>query len=113
MALTKGYTAITQLTSTGNSTDIDVSDAYDAAIYVKHVNGTGTITAVAQIDVRVQVNSQWYVLATIYASDTASDTQTWAVPLPPSAQAVDLDYTAPTGSSGHTLDAEVGEVTAL
>jgi len=115
MALTKGRTAITQLTATGNSSDLDVSDAYKADLGIKHVNGTGTITAGAQIHVRWKPSggSQWYVLASILCSLTASDEQTFSVRIPDAAASVDLDYTAPTGSTGHTLDAEVGETTAV
>ena len=115
MASTKDKAAITQVTATGNSTDIDTSDDYNQDIFIKHVNGTGTITAGAQIDIRVRPNgsSQWYVLGSLYGNTTASSAQTWVVPLPQTAAEVDLDYTAPTGSTGHTLDAEVGRMTAI
>jgi len=114
MAPTKDRAAITQLTATGNSTDLDVSGAYRASLGIEHNNGTGTITVGAQIDVRVKpASGSWYVLTTITANLTASSQQTWVVDIPDGMASVDLDYTAPTGSTGHTLDAEVGRITAV
>ena len=115
MALTKTRTAITQVTASGNSSDLDVSNAYRATLGIKHVNGTGAITAGAQITVRWKPNSgsTWYELTTIVCGTTASATELFTVDVPDAATDVDLDYTAPTGSSGHTLDAEVAEITGI
>lgn len=115
MAVTKTNSSITQVTATGNSTDIDISNAYAATAHIEHNNGTGTITVAAQIDVRVSSDggTTWYVLATLVADTTASSQQWWVVDLPPGSDTVDLDYTAPTGSTGHTLDMDVGEITAI
>jgi hypothetical protein len=116
MALTKTAGSITQLTATGASTTLDVEASYEHSLYVVHVNGSGSITAQAtiQVQARPKSSSTWYSLGgPLGGGVTASATRSWTVPLPPDATEVRLSYTAPTGSSGHTLDAEVGRVTGV
>lgn len=117
MPLLKNHQAITQLTATGQSTTITTTD-YRKSIYVQHVNGTGTITVGATVAVQCRPagsTTRWYTLQSLAFGTTASPasaaTETRVVPLPDDAGSVRLDYTAPTGSSGHTLDAQVGEIT--
>ena len=116
MALTKTRTAITQVTATGQSTAPDASNAYRSSFYIKHVNGTGTITVgcTVQVQVRPTGSSTYYNFGGgLKGNLTASATQYWVVELPDDAADTRLDYTAPTGSTGHTLDGEVGEITAI
>lgn len=114
MALNKANEAISQRTTTGQSTTITVSDSYRHSFYIKHVNGTGSITtgAIVKVQVRPSSSSTWYDLLSITFGLTASATETRAVPLPDDAAETRLDYTVPSGSSGHTLDGEVGQITA-
>lgn len=115
MALVKSRSAITQLTATGQSTTLDLGTSYDHTLAVRHVNGTGTITAqgTAVVEWRTEGGTTWFTLTTLGFGTTASAAVEVSVDLPPSAGEVRLDYTAPTGSTGHTLDAEVGVITSL
>jgi hypothetical protein len=111
--LAKTHQAITQLTATGQSIALTTA-AYRQSVYIQHVNGTGTITAGASVAVQVRPagsTTRWYTLLTLAFGTTASATETRVVPLPDDAGSVRLDYTAPSGSTGHTLDAQSGEVT--
>jgi hypothetical protein len=115
MALTKSRSAITQLTGTGQSTTLDLGASYTHTLYVRHVNGTGTITvqATAVVECRTEGGSTWFTVATLGFGTTASAAMEMPVGIPSDAGEVRIDYTAPTGSTGHTLDAEVGLVTSL
>ena len=115
MALTKSRAAISQLTATGQSTALNVAASYRHSIYVKMTNGTATITAGATVKVQARPtgSSQWYDLLTLAFGTTASVVETRVVILPDDTGEVRLDYTAPTGGSGHALDAEVGTITAF
>lgn len=115
MALTKTKaTAITQLTASGQSGSTALTAAYRAEFCIKHVTGSGTITAGGIVKVQVQPNgsSNWYDFVTRQFGTTASTTETWTVPIPDGAGAVRLDWTVPSGSSGHTLDGEVQYISA-
>lgn len=114
MALTKSRAAVTQLTASGTSTAIDISASYGHTLYVRHSNGTGTISAAATIKVQVKASGGTYVtLTTLAASTTASTVDTFTVHLPDDAASVQLVYVSPTGATGSTLDAEAGTITAL
>lgn len=116
MALTKGRSAITQLTASGTSTTLDVSGAYSATLLLKHSNGTGSVTAAASFGVQVQSHggSAWYAWATPVASTTAAQVDSIGVALPPDVDSVRIVYTAPTGAAtGYTLDAEVATTTGI
>lgn len=116
MALTKDRAAITQLSASGPSTTLDLTSAYRSTLYVHHVNGTGTITVGATIQVQVQseAGTEWFDFGgPLRGNLTASAVQEWAVELPDDAGAARIDYTVPTGSTGHTLDAEVGRITGI
>jgi hypothetical protein len=115
MALAKSRSAITQVTATGNSTTLSLSTAYEAAILVRHVNGTGTISAqgVADVEVRSSGGSTWFTLTTLGFGTTASAAVERVVDIPPGCDEVRLAYTSPTGSTGHTLDAEVATITGV
>jgi len=114
MALAKTRTTITQVTGTGQSTTVGISSSYRHSFYVKHVNGTGTITtgAVVKVQVQPQGSATWFDLLVLAFGTTASATETRSIPLPDDASNVRLDYTAPAGSTGHTLDGEVGQITS-
>lgn len=116
MAVTKASGSITQLTASGASTAITISDAYDSDLFIEHNNGTGTITVGASIQVQTRpaTSGTWYDLGgPITGNLVASSQETWTVPLPRGAFQVQVDYTVPTGSTGHTLDAESGEITGI
>jgi hypothetical protein len=115
MALTKIRRAAAQRTTTGQTDTLDLTDSYDHTLAVRHVNGTGTITAqgTAVVEWRTEGGTTWFTLTTLGFGTTASAAVEVSVDLPPSAGEVRLDYTAPTGSTGHTLDNEVAVITAL
>lgn len=115
MALTKSRSAITQLTATGQSTTLSVGSAYSATLYIRHVNGTGTITTqgVGIVEGRTNGGSTWFTLTSLYFGLTASGEVELKIPLDDDLNEVRIDYTAPVGSTGHTLDAEIGTVTSL
>lgn len=115
MALSKTRAAITQLTATGTSTVLDLGGAYDATLLVRHVNGSGSISAqgTADVEVRAEGGTEWYTLTTLGFGTTASAAAERVIDLPPAIADVRLSYTAPTGSTGHTLDAEVATITGV
>jgi hypothetical protein len=115
VALTKSRAAITQVTATGQSTTLDLGASYRHSLYVRHVNGTGTISAqgTGVVECRTEGGSTWFTLSTFGFGTTASAASEFTVDLPDDAGDVRIDYTAPAGSTGHTLDAEVGLITAL
>ena len=115
MALTKTFSAITQVTATGTSTTIDIAASYDSEAYIRHDNGTGTPSTAAEIQVQVKPDgsSNWIDhLAPIKCSLVAADEQDFLVLLPRGGGDVQFVYTAPGTSTGYTLDAEVSLVTA-
>jgi hypothetical protein len=117
MALTKANGTITQLTATGNSTEIDFSDAILGAISIRHTNGTGTITVGAAVRVEISHDgTSWDTDTTFVFGLTASATEFRSYTPPAEGGTIDavrLAYTVPTGSTGHTLDARFSKTTAL
>jgi hypothetical protein len=113
MALSKGRAAITQLTAAGTSTTVTLASTVDNVAYLNHSNGTGTVTVGATIGIDVQLSggSVWNRLTTLVMPLTAAAVTYTPVAIPHSAAAVRFVYTAPTGASSHTLDAEIGTVT--
>lgn len=114
MALTKSKSGITPLAASGQTPEISLAASYRHSAYIRNANGTGTITvgATVRVQVRPQASSAWYELAALIFGTTASAAETRVIPLPDDATGVRLDYVAPTGGSGHTLDAEFGQVAA-
>lgn len=114
MALTKSHRSITQLTNTGTSTELDVSDSYSHTLYVRHSNGANSVTTVALIVVKAKPSGGTYTALPAFSpSKVTAQADDWLIPLPGDAASVEIDYTAPSGPDGFTLDAEVGIVTAL
>ena len=115
MSLTKTSAAITQLTGSGNSTTLNVTPSYYHTLYLSHYNGTGSVTGSATAKVQIQPASaiRWYDLTTVTFSLTTSATDTQPVDIPIDATGVRIVYTAPTGPTGFTLDAEVGEESGI
>jgi hypothetical protein len=113
MALLKTRTSVAQLTAAGQSATVSIASSYRHSCYIRHANGTGTITAGATVRVqcRPQSSSTWHELLSLAFGTTASAVETRVVPLPDDAAEVRVDYSAPTGSTGHTLDTEVGQIT--
>jgi hypothetical protein len=115
VALTKDRSAATQVTGTGQGSTLDLTSAYQSTLAIRHLNGTGTITVAATLVVewRTEGGTVWFTLTTRRPVTTASTADEWTIELPDVAGEVRIDYTAPTGSTGHTLDYEVGRITAL
>ena len=117
MAVAKNRGAITQLTASGTSTTIDLSLIYTAVLFVKHFNGTGTVTTAASFLVQYQAKggTLWYTLnnQAFTPSAITGKTDDFTIFIPDGTGAVQLVYTAPAGPTGFTLDAEAGEITGL
>lgn len=114
MAVTLSRAAATQLTASGTSTTMDGDGKLGKACYLKHSNGSGTVSAAATFDVQMQTKggSEWYTQTngpTPFGT-TAAATETRTIPVPDSAASVRVVYVAPTGPTGYTLDAECGLV---
>jgi hypothetical protein len=109
MALTRTSAALTQLTASGDTSDVDVSAAYTALFSIKHVNGTGTITVAATIQPKISHNGTDFFNygGAFTCSTTASATEIFTLSLDlsevPDAE-VRFTYVEPTGSTGETLD---------
>lgn len=111
---TKARGTVSDLTASGTSSAIDVSDAYSATAYVAHTNGTGTITVGALVIVQVRPSGGTYINhAQFRFGQTASAAESQDVDLPEDCTDVRIVYTAPTGSTGHSCKLETGEVTGL
>jgi hypothetical protein len=117
MAVTLATGTITQLTAAGTSTEMDIANAYAAAISIKHVNGTGTITTGGIVRVEISYDgTNWETDITFTFGLTASATEFRTYPPPADGLPIDavrLVWTVPVGSTGHTLDARFGKATAL
>lgn len=113
MALVKGRSAFTQLTASGTMTALDVSAANRQSVSISHFNGTGTPTVAATVAVQYKYSggARWYTLTTWQASLVAGQVDQVGFRIPDAAASVQLVYTAPTGATGFTLDAEVGTET--
>lgn len=109
MALTKTRDAIAQLTASGTSTALDVSGADSATLYIRHSNGTGTVTAPASfaVQAKTQGGTNWYTWRTVVASTTAAQIDDIPVTIDENAASVRVVYTAPAGPTGFTCDAEI------
>lgn len=116
MALTKNSAAITQLTASGTSTELDVSASDEHALFIQHSNGAGTPTSQAtiQIQARPVGSLAWSdVGGPLGGGLDAAAARTWGdIPLTGVVGAVRIVYVAPGGTTGHTLDAQVGRITA-
>jgi hypothetical protein len=114
MPLLKTRTPVPQLTAAGASVAVSVAPSYRHSVYIRHANGTGAITAGAlvKVQVRPQGSAAWFDLLSLAFGTNPSATETRVVPLPDDAAEARLDYIVPTGSTGHSLDAEVGQITA-
>ena len=115
MALTKTSAAIPQLTASGNSTTLSVTASYTHTLYLSHFNGSGSVTAAATAQVQIQPNSatRWYNLVLVTFGTTTGGTDSLPVDIPIDTTGIRIVYTAPTGPTGFTLDAEVGEETGI
>jgi hypothetical protein len=97
------------LTASGTGTTLDLGDGL-GTLYYSHLNGTGTITTQGSMVVegRTEGGTLWFDVQLIGFGTTASQQLEDAIVLPPDLAEVRCVYTAPTGSTGHTLDYEVG-----
>lgn len=102
--------SITQLTTTNNTPAIDISGKFGITIDFEHVNGTGTITAGAEVTVSGSHDGiTYYPIVQFIFGTTASSTEKRRCSLGMNqlpADSIRIEYTEPTGSTGHTLDAE-------
>lgn len=118
MAKTTSNGAITQLTASGNSDAIDVSGGYALTVSVKHTNGTGTITAGATVQPQISHDGvNWFNDGGAFTFGTTASAVEYRTYVAPNEgftlQKVRLVYTAPTGSTGHTLDAAYSQTTGV
>jgi hypothetical protein len=118
MALNKVDGTLAQLTATGNTDAIDLVDAYSAAVTVRHTNGTGTITAGAIVQPEISHDgTNFYPSGGAFVFGTTESAVGHRDYVPPEAgfpiKAVRFAYTAPVGSSGHTLDVAFSKVKTL
>ena len=118
MPLTKTNGSITQLTTTSNSVVVDVSDAYAAVFSVRHANGTGTITAAATVQPQISHDgTNWRNDGGAFAFGLDASTTELRTYVPPTdglaVKSVRFAYTAPVGSTGHTLDCDYSKTTVL
>ena len=108
---------LTQLTATGNTGVIAVDTDLALLCSIEHNNGTGTITAAATIQPQVSHDgTNWFDYGGAFTCDTTASSQqffTFAVDLPLPGNDVRFSYTAPTGSTGHTLDVAFTRTTAI
>lgn len=113
MALTKAATSLaSSVTTTSTTSGVDISNAYRSSVYYSMVQ-VGTATTAASMVVEVSPDgSTWYDLTEI-TFGTAADTYEGVVEMPDDAQEVRLAFTAQSGGTSSTLNAQVGEVTAL
>lgn len=115
MALAKTSQSVTQLTSSGTSSSYSVSGGISVLVSLYHSNGTGTVSAAATAQIQYQVNgaSRWYaplILLVTFGTSTSS-VEPRSISLPDSITAVKITYTAPTGATGYSLDAEIAITT--
>ncbi len=114
---TRSSGTLTQLTATGNTAVIAVDSDLALLCSIEHNNGTGTITAGATIQPQISHDgTNWFDYGGAFTCDlTASSEQffTFEMQLPMPGNDVRFAYTAPTGSSGHTLDVAYTRTTAI
>lgn len=114
MALTKGATTLaSSVTTTSTTSAVDVSNAYRASVYASMVQvGTATTPAQLKVEVSPDGGTTWYDL-TEFTYPVAAGTYEHVIALPDDAQSVRLSFTAQSGGTSSTLNAQVGEITAL
>jgi hypothetical protein len=118
MALTKSNGSITQLTATGNSVTVDVSDSYASAFSIRMTNGSATITVGASVQPEISHDgTNWRRDGGAFVFSTTASATEFRTYTPPTdglaVKNVRFAYTAPTGGSGHTLDCDYTKTTAL
>lgn len=114
MALTKAATTLASgVTTTSTTPAQDCSNAYAADVGVKIVQvGSATSAASFKVEVSFDGGTDYYTHAEASAG-LAAATYTWTIALPPSATHVRIAFVTQSGGSSSTLDAELGEVTAV
>lgn len=118
MALTKSNGTLTQLTASGDSAEIDASGSYAVAVSIKHVNGTGSISAGATLQPQISHDgTNWHNDGGAFVFGTTASATEYRTYVPPcdgiTIAKVRFVYIAPTGSTGHTLDVAYSRTTAL
>lgn len=109
--VTKARIAATQLTASGTTAEMDVSESLRQTLYARLSNGTGTVTTPATVTVQVRPSGGTFVpFHALTGSTAASDA--WEVDLPDDCAGVRVVYVAPVGPTGATLDVEVGTLVA-
>lgn len=109
--------SLTQLSATGNTGEIATASKLGLICSIKHVNGTGTITSGAEIQPQVEHNTNWFDFGGAFAADAdESSENVFTLSLPAESipgSAVRFAYTAPSGSTGHTLNVEYTTLDAI
>lgn len=109
---------LAQLTATGDTAPADISDAYSASFSVRHVNGTGSITAGAVVQPQISYDgANWENDGGAFKFGVVAEAQEFRTYIPPAdgfpIHSVRFAYTAPVGSTGHTLDVSFGVAESL
>lgn len=118
MALTKSDGSLTQLTASGNTAAIDVSDAYAATVSIIHATGSGTISSGGEVQPEISHDGTNYRPdGGAFVFGTTASTTEYASYTPPTdglaVKSVRFAWTVPGGSTGHTLDVEYTKTTAV
>ena len=116
MALTLGRVVAAQLIASGSGATLNVATGYAKSLYYSHLNGSGTAISPqgsAIVEGRTAGGLTWYTIVEVGFGTTANQRLEDVVMLPTDLAEVRMIYTAPGGSTGHTLDYEVGLVTGL
>lgn len=109
MAWSRSNGTLSQVTATGDSGVITLG-ATDVVLVVslKHVNGTGTISAGATVTPKYSHDGATYYSDQPFTFGTTASATEYQSYVPPgdgaTVQKVKFSYTSPTGSTGHTLD---------
>lgn len=116
--LTKSNNALPQLTSTGDTVEVDLSDAYAAVISLRHANGAGSITAGATVQPQLSHDGvNWRNDGGAFAFSNSAGAIEHRTYVPPTdglaVKAVRFAYTAPSGGSGHSLDIDLTKTTEV
>lgn len=114
MALTKAATsAASGVTTTSTTTAVDTSNAYRSSLYYSMVQvGEATTAASMAVQVSPDGGTTYYDLIAVQFGE-AADTYENVIELPDDTTRVRIAFTAQSGGTSSTLDAQVGEVTAL
>jgi hypothetical protein len=116
MAATKGVSTFTWASgsaiSSGTTNPVSCATYYaqDLAVTIAQV---GTATTAASFQVQYSFDASTYYTLATYTAGTGAATYTWTINIPATAQYVQIVYSAQSGGTSSTLNAQLGEVTGI